>query len=222
MAGSSPHTRGARTVWLFSPLTRRIIPAYAGSTPEGFRLIGGAQDHPRIRGEHDPSSGMSLQQMGSSPHTRGARLLTTPHDGAGGIIPAYAGSTTLNLPPERAAGDHPRIRGEHLGREFGEFSRHGSSPHTRGALGGAAGEADPVGIIPAYAGSTRRELVRVANAKDHPRIRGEHHQIAPIVCSIAGSSPHTRGALVTIPNQVHPQGIIPAYAGSTPHCSTAT
>ncbi len=51
-------------------------------------------------------------------------------------------------------GDHPRIRGEH-GRvaEF-EARARGSSPHTRGARDAELAQAEPVGIIPAYAGST--------------------------------------------------------------------
>ena len=51
----------------------RIIPAYAGSTPEAPSTSQAHGDHPRIRGEHDPQCD------------------------AGGllpwIIPAYAGST---------------------------------------------------------------------------------------------------------------------------------
>ena len=50
--GSSPHTRGAPKAAQPDPIRRRIIPAYAGST--GHRRMGGlaAEDHPRIRGEH--------------------------------------------------------------------------------------------------------------------------------------------------------------------------
>ena len=134
-----------------------------------------------------------------------------------GIIPAYAGSTrswcsrrrassgssphtrgapTPSLTRQPASGDHPRIRGEHF-------------------LGVVA-ERDVRGIIPAYAGSTEKEV----------RLR-----LRP-----AGSSPHTRGALVASTSAYpmildHPrirgehklatgyvnlrEGIIPAYAGST-------
>ena len=70
--GSSPHTRGAPGVrgerghgdgiipayagstgyLLFAFSEFGIIPAYAGSTDAGVEMLGGAQDHPRIRGEH--------------------------------------------------------------------------------------------------------------------------------------------------------------------------
>ena len=50
-------------------------------------------------------------------------------------------------------------------------------------------------IIPAYAGSTYRRSLPNSRHRDHPRIRGEHQQLALIK-----------------PGDL---GIIPAYAGST-------
>ena len=75
----------------------RIIPAYAGSTASLRFDLCWDWDHPRIRGEHDFDLDAIVDDMGSSPHTRGAR------PGAGslllgrGIIPAYAGSTNRRL-----------------------------------------------------------------------------------------------------------------------------
>ena len=154
-------------------------------------------DHPRIRGEHVPCA-----------HP----WLVVP-----GIIPAYAGSTShaacvtspvLGSSPhtrgaprganlrQSAARDHPRIRGEHC-----------RPPVT---------SRPPVGIIPAYAGSTDYSLgmddedlgssphTRGAHSgcrrrrysrRDHPRIRGEHGW--------------------ALPSRERQTGIIPAYAGST-------
>ena len=71
----------------------------------------------------------------------------------------------------------------------------GSSPHTRGAPHERRPFAFDDGIIPAYAGSTSKELASSATIRDHPRIRGEH-------------SP-SRGRRQGAPR------IIPAYAGST-------
>ena len=71
----------------------RIIPAYAGST--GLCNLGpeAGPDHPRIRGEHPFETPGFRDGMGSSPHTRGARLAGQCGDPGVGIIPAYAGST---------------------------------------------------------------------------------------------------------------------------------
>ena len=50
--GSSPHTRGARSLTGSSFRSIGIIPAYAGSTGLSGDLAPLVQDHPRIRGEH--------------------------------------------------------------------------------------------------------------------------------------------------------------------------
>ena len=93
-AGSSPHTRGARTAPQSAGAQPGIIPAYAGSTEiAAVSVIAvvwiipayagstaapattGARcaDHPRIRGEHEVQLAGEDQPEGSSPHTRGAR-----------------------------------------------------------------------------------------------------------------------------------------------------
>ena len=132
-----------------------------------------------------------------------------------GIIPAYAGSTKKHGTPRPRRPDHPRIRGEHCRSVGGFDDPRGSSPHTRGAPRETFADAEADRIIPAYAGSTPLAARVAWVGSDHPRIRGEHRQIAPIVCSIAGSSPHTRGALGRHRRERPPRRIIPAYAGST-------
>ena len=91
----------------------------------------------------------------------------------------------------------------------------GSSPHTRGARHAAVDAGVPLGIIPAYAGSTDSTLLAYLLERDHPRIRGEHMILYDGVSSITGSSPHTRGAPHLLVGHADPRGIIPAYAGST-------
>ena len=71
------------------------------------------------------------------------------------------------------------------------------------------------GIIPAYAGSTKRSSKACCAARDHPRIRGEHYARNAAADAGWGSSPHTRGALYGTPSTMTSHGIIPAYAGST-------
>ena len=138
--GSSPHTRGARRLDAEHHHRIGIIPAYAGSTASPrFGLCWG-WDHPRIRGEHSGVSWIVKNGTGSSPHTRGAHPHCSAHEG--GPL------------------DHPRIRGEHVGFKFVAYFYAGSSPHTRGAPLGVGDAGDEPGIIPAYAGSTRRSPAR--------------------------------------------------------------
>ena len=91
----------------------------------------------------------------------------------------------------------------------------GSSPHTRGAPPVGVNPNGDVGIIPAYAGSTALGRAGRARFGDHPRIRGEHVFNAFVDYLDAGSSPHTRGALLYNAKGEKLRGIIPAYAGST-------
>ena len=173
--------------------------------------------------------------MGSSPHTRGTLVVLggrgchagiipayagntlepprriCPH----GIIPAYAGNTGCSRPSQSARWDHPRIRGEHRYLPVPPVWHTGSSPHTRGTQLVLAAMLVARGIIPAYAGNTRRHTRRSPRSRDHPRIRGEHTRSDLIHARQTGSSPHTRG---TPPKRSSPQlhnGIIPAYAGNT-------
>ena len=111
--GSSPHTRGARHLLAPSPVGQRIIPAYAGSTGKRVRPGRRGWDHPRIRGEHRPSLSHISPKPGSSPHTRGARVVCHEILLGPGIIPAYAGSTRGLRGGRCNHKDHPRIRGEH-------------------------------------------------------------------------------------------------------------
>ena len=134
--GSSPHTRGALQVYRERHVSR--------------------SDHPRIRGEHADGVLTRMSIGGSSPHTRGAPIQEKEPWNAARIIPAYAGSTPTPTWNRRAYWDHPRIRGEHSRGFFKGDGVPGSSPHTRGARRVAAVMCRPQGIIPAYAGSTRR------------------------------------------------------------------
>ena len=213
--GSSPHTRGARWLGDWLADAGRIIPAYAGSTWVAACEVLRFEDHPRIRGEHAVARHLKKSPQGSSPHTRGAHHVSRGGLTRGGIIPAYAGSTTAAGVPSATAWDHPRIRGEHWlgGPTWRRYA--GSSPHTRGARPQMFVDTIRGRIIPAYAGSTPTSPTDSRAMTDHPRIRGEHD------CSIyftnfpTGSSPHTRGAPACATSARKPGRIIPAYAGST-------
>ena len=174
-AGSSPHTRGAPDRAGVVGQTSGIIPAYAGSTRRGSPRRRSPADHPRMRGEHCTLVHDAFKNTGSSPHTRGAHTHASLLLRAGGIIPAYAGSTERHARRPEARPDHPRIRGEHHRRTQ---DREGD-----------------VGIIPAYAGSTTTSRTPPRVWPDHPRIRGEHSPALMPIAGRSGSSPHTRGAL---------------------------
>ena len=197
--GSSPHTRGARSD---RSRRRRELP-----------------DHPRIRGEHTATPPDGVIVLGSSPHTRGAPSRKPPPVVGGRIIPAYAGSTGTTWSAMKPTTDHPRIRGEHPRGRRAPARVSGSSPHTRGAHGDAAARRHRLGIIPAYAGSTRPTMCWLSAMPDHPRIRGEHLESSRNGPSRVGSSPHTRGARTCRKRPTSSKGIIPAYAGSTPPAS---
>ena len=152
---------------------------------------------------------------GSSPHTRGARASHDAAMASSWIIPAYAGSTNTDPAPTPAAGDHPRIRGEHGSGRRCRPGGVGSSPHTRGAPKRPGRLTRPGGIIPAYAGSTPARVSRRSGSPDHPRIRGEHAPARSRAAGMVGSSPHTRGARLDSLRVEDAVRIIPAYAGST-------
>ena len=205
------HTAGARD----DGPRGGIIPAYAGSTSRPRRNLQCKQDHPRIRGEHMPWGEGEKQHPGSSPHTRGARSISTSRRPETGIIPAYAGSTIPARPTRRRRRDHPRIRGEHIRAKAYDPNRSGSSPHTRGAPPTDDKNFPNLGIIPAYAGSTSGVKSSSSLSSDHPRIRGEHVGLGQWSRRETGSSPHTRGAPELEIAGHGPHRIIPAYAGST-------
>ena len=151
-----------------------IIPAYAGSTILCSITVWGHWDHPRVCGEHAKPESPKMTSSGSSPRMRGA------HRGRGhlqafrGIIPAYAGSTFRSCSRCAAFRDHPRVCGEHSASKDSAKNRSGSSPRMRGALRVEGFSQEQVGIIPAYAGSTRKEADAPVDGRDHPRVCGEH------------------------------------------------
>ena len=153
-SGSSPLTRGA-PVMLHVPVDEiRLIPAYAGSTTRWRLYSQPPRAHPRLRGEHDLQEEARYAAKGSSPLTRGARGCCRSSFHVGGLIPAYAGSTSSGIGISATLSAHPRLRGEHQNVKGKQAPRSGSSPLTRGALDAGGSEYTPGGLIPAYAGST--------------------------------------------------------------------
>ena len=168
-----------------------------------------------MRGEHLNNATLVNRCGGSSPHARGARRIASLDPPPAGIIPACAGSTSTPKPTTPRLRDHPRMRGEHLVGRGGGAEFEGLSPHARGAPATTCCAWWSPGIIPACAGSTRHRLSHRAKYRDHPRMRGEHRATPAKPPSVAGSSPHARGALPQRQVRHGVRGIIPACAGST-------
>ena len=195
LSGSPPRTRGARTRPRQTHLGPGITPAYAGSTSTCRRRPSPTRDHPRVRGEHDLTEMCRWLSSGSPPRTRGALRQPDPAGVPPGITPAYAGSTQRRRTPAGSAGDHPRVRGEHPTPKDSRRIRRGSPPRTRGAPAHGWPVGRGAGITPAYAGSTQVSVMPQTIARDHPRVRGEHHAGHVSVHPGQGSPPRTRGAL---------------------------
>ena len=170
-----------------------IIPAYAGKRPGILFLNFLDKDHPRLRGEKDYRHKAPILYLGSSPLTRGKVLLASHHTHQTRIIPAYAGKR--NDPEERSelCWDHPRLRGEKPWRKSISAYSRGSSPLTRGKVAALPPDIQSIGIIPAYAGKSRRRYFALQRSKDHPRLRGEKSTVSSYMYSLTGSSPLTRG-----------------------------
>ncbi len=195
LTGSSPHTRGARRAVRVVALAVGIIPHTRGAPRSVPRQYGAGGIIPAYAGS---TTGRPSRSLGRRDH------------------PAYAGSTLSGSKTTATHGDHPRIRGEHRVRLSASSKPRGSSPHTRGARHPEFRQGQGPGIIPAYAGSTNRLESEWSALWDHPRIRGEHASAYQPTRRRPGSSPHTRGAPAARGRRAVAQGIIPAYAGSTP------
>ena len=87
----------------------------------------------------------------------------------------------------------------------------------RGTQGAFRNPRTASGIIPAYAGNTTRLNVMAVSVRDHPRVCGEHRQGILGADGRRGSSPRMRGTLMAQRATALALGIIPAYAGNTPH-----
>ena len=166
--------RGARNSNTSLAMWLGIIPACAGSTAALRSRSVDYRDHPRMCGEHRLVERPADLEQGSSPHVRGAPYHVRRTWWRRGIIPACAGSTCRIrlLPASRR--DHPRMCGEHSVFVARITLKLGSSPHVRGALQIALVNIRGQGIIPACAGSTAAKAADCSDARDHPRMCGEH------------------------------------------------
>ena len=213
--GSSPLTRGKRELFGADAERRGLIPAHAGKTVEGGAHEVRLPAHPRSRGENGATMDKIVALVGSSPLTRGKREGHGRAVSLPGLIPAHAGKTVWPVVRGQYAQAHPRSRGEN--RDVGRVRRtgQGSSPLTRGKRPASVYLVVFIGLIPAHAGKTVRESTTQNVPWAHPRSRGENLLRWLRVRVARGSSPLTRGKLVTCRAARRCRGLIPAHAGKT-------
>ena len=220
------------------------------------------RDHPRIRGEHAAAQPVDDNAAGIIPACAGSTLSCTLMPGSiWGSSPHTRGAPHGGRCRHRCGENHPRMRGEHnLGHAYALKPARIIPAYAGSTCGQPMPKPWPNGSSPHTRGARKATRGCQSQWRDHPRIRGEHitsfmgsvpgRGIIPAYAGstmpncaktsvAAGSSPHTRGALVRVAgNQVHVQDhprirgehpreslrqnrrkrIIPAYAGSTTKC----
>ena len=152
--GTSPRTRGKRLCLLRFRGWRRNIPAHAGKTWQNIGGLVTKTEHPRARGENRRPRQRVLAASGTSPRTRGKRVLFPQTPAPVRNIPAHAGKTLPILVLSRFIWEHPRARGENRVPVILILMRCGTSPRTRGKLVNGKREIGGTRNIPAHAGKT--------------------------------------------------------------------
>ena len=196
-------------------LSRRLIPACAGKTPDETENATWEEAHPRVCGENDSLSRFRGDVSGSSPRVRGKRGHCLRFWFLCGLIPACAGKTSIIHAMTPAASAHPRVCGENLPAARVEIRRAGSSPRVRGKLATPRRHGACYRLIPACAGKTGGRDVAAPEPPAHPRVCGENliPSIRPEI--IFGSSPRVRGKLALLSAGDNLNRLIPACAGKT-------
>ena len=213
--GSSPLARGLPAGGARRRDRRGIIPARAGFTRRSREASGEPGDHPRSRGVYARGAVRIFSINGSSPLARGLHVDGNDVVLVLGIIPARAGFTQPYGHRRVAGGDHPRSRGVYASAFEAGQQYVGSSPLARGLHPFSRESRGRWRIIPARAGFTGRQGLRLEGGRDHPRSRGVYVRRRRVGERRPGSSPLARGLLQSGLARHAAPGIIPARAGFT-------
>ena len=144
-----------------------------------------------------------------------------PH-GLERIIPAHAGQTVRPAFAVHDEADHPRACGANSRLRQKVNHCRGSSPRMRGKLPISVGGCPACRIIPAHAGQTWWCRCGSWRTPDHPRACGANAVLPSMLMDRSGSSPRMRGKQHPISELDRLRRIIPAHAGQTAPCYTAT
>ena len=168
-----PLTRGRLNKLDMSIRGEGNTPAYAGKTPYSVRVRMPLQKHPRLRGEDNVRTTLTVNRMETPPLTRGRLGVLNPVMRLLGNTPAYAGKTTSGI-------------------LFGSESEE-TPPLTRGRRTQPHRHPGARGNTPAYAGKTWRLPPPGVQSWKHPRLRGEDRAVRVRIRSCAGNTPAYAG-----------------------------
>ena len=213
--GSSPRVRGKPPFVevLCPPLG--LIPACAGKTYLPGSTMSDSEAHPRVCGENEVTMREHIDPPGSSPRVRGKRTWSAESGVDYGLIPACAGKTWDEMPPQERSAAHPRVCGENDLFYFERNKTYGSSPRVRGKRGDPRRACGPRRLIPACAGKTVGLGWSWRKNWAHPRVYGENLWAPLDSAPSTGSSPRVRGKLPVDVDSWVLGGLIPACAGKT-------
>ena len=152
--GSPPRARGKVCGRCAAQGERGITPACAGKRSAAGREYRACRDHPRVRGEKSRLVKTACVRLGSPPRARGKVITTKSGTVRLGITPACAGKSTENGTSLKAAGDHPRVRGEKSTRHSARRQGFRSPPRARGKVNKRGKWQRYNGITPACAGKS--------------------------------------------------------------------
>ncbi len=213
--GASPRVRGRRAGPARGSPGGGSIPAGAGPTENRRGRGPRRREHPRGCGADQRQLGTGLGRVGASPRVRGRRGGGRGPDRVRGSIPAGAGPTQTVTEPCAGRTEHPRGCGADSGEGSGISLYGGASPRVRGrrlrvrVAGGLARS------IPAGAGPTPRDALRLGSGTGHPRGCGADHPAAAYGAALVGASPRVRGRPALPGHALRQLGSIPAGAGPT-------
>ena len=191
--GPSPRARGSRLTTRGRRGVSGSIPASAGKPPARGKGEGSATVHPRERGEADSTNLRAVLAGGPSPRARGSHIFTEGKD--------------------QACRVHPRERGEARIRAERPAWLRGPSPRARGSRALRRRHDGADGSIPASAGKPASKAHLSAQARVHPRERGETPVWLTAPPLGSGPSPRARGSLREAIRACQILRSIPASAG---------
>ena len=171
--------------------------------------------HPRVGGENSIRLSLAGDLNGSSPRGRGKLGASQTPVCNSGLIPAWAGKTSLATASMPSVWAHPRVGGENYTVSKRKATWFGSSPRGRGKLISTVVGVISGRLIPAWAGKTSPGTRSTTRRSAHPRVGGENSPPSRIDAGQAGSSPRGRGKRDVNLRARGEVRLIPAWAGKT-------